>query len=93
MADPVTLLVPADARYRVLAPEIAAKYAELAGGSPTEGQAVASALSAALDEVATGAAEDAHVDLTLQAESGVVEIALRCEGRSAVVKQPLPAQK
>ena len=93
MSDPLTLVVPADARYRVLGPEVAAKFAEISGGSAADGEALAESLTSALDEIAAGAAEGDHIDLTIHAQAAGVEIRLRCRDRSSVVTQPLPARR
>ena len=93
MSDPLTLVVPVDARYRVLAPEIAAKFAEISGGSSADGEALAGTLSGALAKIADGAADGDHVNLTLQVRPAGVEITLQCRDRSTVVTQPLPARR
>ena len=92
MSEPVTLLVPVENRYRDLAPELARKYMEIAGGSPTDAGALAASVRAALDEMAsaTGADEEAH--LTFRVEAQGVEIEVRCGGRSSIVTKPLPAR-
>ena len=48
MLSSFQLSVPADARYRVLAPEVAAKYAALAGCSDDDARAVLTAVSFAV---------------------------------------------
>jgi len=93
MSESITVIVPAEASYRVLAPELAGKYMELVGGSAIDAKAVADELSRALGDMATVTGSDAHIDLTFRTDAGGVEITLRCGDRSAVVKQPLPARK
>jgi hypothetical protein len=93
MSDSVTVRVPLEARYRVLAPELASKYAELIGGSAAEARSLSEALEAALEKMGHSAGADAHVDLLFRAGAGGVEVDLRCGTHSAVIKQPLPARK
>lgn len=93
MTGSVNVRIPVEPRYRALATEVAGKFVELIGGSPTDAQALSDALSTALDGIAPSTEGEAHVDLTFHAGTGGVEVAVRCGARSAVVKQPLPARK
>jgi hypothetical protein len=93
MSDSISLVLPADAQYLALAPQVAAKYTELAGGTEAEGGLIAGALSATLAEIAAGASRDAVVALTLRAGNGGVEIGVRCGDRTSLVRQPLPVRK
>jgi len=93
MSEPLTLVVPVDARYRVLGPEIAAKFAEISGGSPADGEALADSLTSALEQIAVGAADGDHIDLKIDIQPAGVEIQVRCGDRSSVVTQPLPARR
>ncbi len=93
MSYPFVLQVPADERYRGLAPEVAGKYVELSGGSAADGQTLADELAAALREMATGAAETGVIDLSFTAKNGHVEVTLACAGRSSVVRVALPARR
>jgi hypothetical protein len=93
MSDAVTLLVPVDATYRVLAPEVARKYLEISGGSSSDADALSASLTAALATLADAANRDAGVTLELTVEAGSVEVRLRCGDRSLVVTQPVPARK
>lgn len=90
MLPPFHMSVPADARYRVLAPEVAGKYAVLAGCSEADAQAV-------LVEVERVAAElaDAGVDIALvfDADPTALRVTLTCGARSATVRRELPAAK
>ena len=90
MSDPVTLVVPADARYRTLAPELAGKYVEIAGGSAADAKTLSEAVLRALT---TLTAAGADIDVAFHSEGSRVEITLRCGGRSAVVKHLLRAAK
>jgi hypothetical protein len=93
MSETLTLTVPADARYRVLGPEVAGKFAELVGGTPADGKALADAVSAALADVVDGSEDGSRVDLTFQTETGGVDVTIRCASRSSVVKHPLPVKR
>ena|SRR5687767_6448062 len=100
MTDPVTLTLPADARFRGLAPEVGGRYVVAAGGSEADSGVVVEALKAAIDTLTAGTADDAEVELNFRTPSGAdgaseggVEVTLRCEGKSSVVTHPLPAAK
>ncbi len=92
MSEPVTLLVPVDERYRELAPELARKYMEIAGGSVTDAGALAAAVRAALAELTAAAGAEGEVQLAFRVEAQGVEIHVRCGGRSSIVTKPLPAR-
>jgi hypothetical protein len=91
MSYPFVLQVPADERYRGLAPEVAGKYVELSGGSAADGQVLADELNAALRKMAMGEAD--VVDLSFTAKNGHVEVTLASGGRSTVVRVALPARR
>ena len=96
MTDPVNLILPADARFRGLAPDVGSRYVVAAGGSEADAATVAEALKAAIDALTAGAAGDAGVELTFQTPAGpdgAIEVTLQCEGKSSVVTHPLPAAK
>ena len=93
MSLPFSLQVPADARYRVLAPEIASRYAEVSGGTKADGQALAAALTEALEGLAREGGPDATFDLRFEPGASGVEVTVRSEGRSTVVRHALPAPK
>ena len=93
MSLPITLQLPADPRYRVLAPEIASRYAELVGGTKSDGQALAATLTEALDRLASEGSADATFDVQFQPAAAGVDITVRCEGRTTVVRHALPAPK
>jgi hypothetical protein len=86
VSDPFKLTVPVDDRYRSLAPDVAAKYAELAGGSANDGHALSTALNAAIDTLIHGARHGAGIDLDFHIAAGSVEVHVQCEGRTTVVK-------
>jgi hypothetical protein len=94
MSAPLSLVVPADRRYRVLAPELAEKYAELAGGTAADGPALAAAVASAMDTLCPETNAGLQIDLTFRPDdaSGVI-VEIRCEGRSTTVKHLLSAEK
>ena len=93
MADAFTLQIPVDAPYRALVPEVAARYAELSGGSPADAAALASALQTAVDRLASHAAADAHVDLAFRPQAGGMHVELSCNGHREAVNVTMPVAK
>jgi hypothetical protein len=99
MTDPVTLLVPADVRFRGLAPDVGGRYVVAAGGSEADAGVVVSALNAAIDALTAGVPDSAGVELNFRTPDGpdgpdgLVEVTVLCEGKSSVVTHPLPAAK
>lgn len=93
MSSAFTLSVPLDPRYRPLAPQVAGKYVELLGGGPADVEGLVTAVSAAIDRLAGGAHGDGHVDLVVGRAADQVEVEVRINGRSSVVRHPLPAAK
>jgi hypothetical protein len=91
MSHPFVLQVPADERYRGLAPEVAGKYVELSGGSAADGQVLADELTSAMRKMAT--AKEGVIDLSFTAKNGHVEVTLASGGRSIVVRVALPARR
>ena len=89
MTDPFTLVVPAELTYRGLVPEVAGRYAELCGGTPAEGTALAEALIGALDQIVPDANAGAGIHLEFRAEGAEIRVDLRCDGRDAVVRQKI----
>jgi len=85
--------VPTDPRYRVLGPEVASKYAELVGGSETDGAGLSLALTEALAAVARGASPGAHVELAFRPTSEGIEVRLTCGTHHTVVSHRIPARK
>lgn len=95
MTDPVKLLLPADARFHGLAPDVGGRYVVAAGGSEADAGVVVEALKSAIDSLTTGAAE-ADVELTFRTPAGpdgAIEVTVACQGKSSVVTHPLPAAK
>lgn len=104
MTDPVNLILPADARFRSLAPDVGGRYVVAAGGSEADSLVVVEALRVAIASLTDGAAEDASVELGFRAPAGPdggpsggpevgIEVTMRCEGKSSVVTHPLPAAR
>ena len=96
MTDPVTLLLPADARFRELAPDVGGRYVVAAGGSEADASVVAEAVKTAIGTLAAGAADDAGVELKFRTPAGPeggIEVTVECAGKSSVVTHPLPAAK
>ena len=83
--------VPADERFVALAPDVAAKYAELAGGTAADGASLAESVSKAIRSL--GLSADADLHLSFHTNHGHVEVVVRGGSRSATVRQPLPAPK
>ncbi len=96
MTDPANLSLPADARFRGLAPDVAGRYVVAAGGSEADAGVVVEALKAAIDTLTAGTSDDAAVDVkfrTPAGQDGGIEVTVECEGKSSVVTHPLPAAK
>lgn len=96
MTDPVNLLIPADPRFRGLAPDVGGRYVVAAGGSEADAGVVVDALTAAVDAVTASAGADAGIELNFRTPAGsdgVVEITVQCEGKSSVVTHPLSTAK
>lgn len=96
MTDAVNLMLPADPRFRGIAPDVGGRYVVAAGGSEADAAVVVEALNAAMDELTAGAGHDVDVTLDFRAAArpdGAIEVTLRCQGRSSVVTHPLPAAK
>ena len=83
MPQPFELEVPADERYRVLAPEVAGKYIEVLGGSAADAQALSDALVTAMHKV------NGHGDvmrLQFKLMTGGVHVTVRCGDESTVIE-------
>ena len=84
MLSSFQLSVPADARYRVLAPEVAAKYAALAGCSDVDARAVLTEVEAAAAQMA---ASGDDIAVSFAAAAGELVVTLSCAGRSTTVRR------
>jgi len=90
MLSSLRFSVPADARYRVLAPEVAAKYAALAGCPETEATAVLTEVDRAAARLA-GAGE--NISLVFEADGQELLVTLSSGAQSATVRRVLPSEK
>jgi hypothetical protein len=88
MAEPFTLTVPADAVFRDLAPEVAGKYAELAGTNTTS-QGLAAAVRDGLTRVVNGAAPGAMVEITFDPRTDGIHVRLRCGATVVEIAPPV----
>ena len=84
------MLVPLAVPYRALAPDLASRYAELAGGSAEAAASLASAVDAAIDRVSAGAPAHAAIGLAFTPDSGGVRVELSCDGRREAVDVTFP---
>lgn len=91
MSDSVQLLVPMDARFRAIGPELAGKFCAAHGGSDQDVASVTGAVTEAVDAFVTAAGAAETVSLALDVPNGQVEVTLRCGDQSAVVTQALPS--
>lgn len=92
MSAAFTLSVPAEIQFRDLASDVARKYAELAGGTAADGQALYASVAGELDRLVAGDL-DADIEMAFESSAAGIGITMRCGERSAVVNQPLPARK
>jgi len=93
MIEPVSLLVPAEERYRTLAVDVARKYVQGGGGSDEDADAAARELMNAMMEIASGAGRDSEIAITFELDAGSVVMHVRCGTTSVTVKRPLPARR
>ncbi len=84
MLAPVTLSVPVEPRYRTLAPELAAKYAELCGCGSRDAQSLADRVRLSIAAIAASASSDADLSVMFRVENGHVEVHLRTQGAASV---------
>lgn len=80
--------VPAEARYRVLGPEVAARYAALAGCAAGDVDAVLAEVDRAAADLAA-AGED--LTLVFGVVDGALQVTLAAAGRAVTVRRMLPA--
>jgi hypothetical protein len=93
MSEPFKLTVPADGRYRVLGPEVAAKYAEMGGAASADAAQFGEAVAEALRDVFRDASQHAHALLKFRTTSHGIEVQLSCGARTSVLQHRLPARK
>jgi hypothetical protein len=85
MLPPFDLSVPTDARFRSMAPEVAAKYAELAGCAP----AAATAIHDQVDATSTSMADSGeNIALGFSTAESEVVVTMACGGQNATIRQP-----
>ena len=93
MSDPVQLMVPLDAQFRAIGPELAGKYCAAQGGSEADVVSVATAVTDAVEALsATAGAVDA-LTMDFQTPNGQVEVTVRCGDQSSVVTHRLPTPR
>lgn len=80
--------VPAEARYRVLGPEVAARYAALAGCPAAEAESVSTEVDRAAADLA---AEGVDLMLVFAVAAGALQVTLTAAGRAITVRRVLPA--
>ena len=90
MPDAFSMLVPLASPYRALAPDLASRYTELAGGSAEAAAALASAVTAAIDRVSADAEPHAAVGLAFRPEGTGIRVDLSCDGRRESVDVIIP---
>ena len=90
LPPPFELSVPSDARYRVLAPEVAAKYAVLAGCADAEAEAVLADVARAAEDLA---GRGGDIALSFAVDGGELRVTLTCGTERATVRRALPAAK
>lgn len=91
--DAFTLLVPAADQFRALAPQVAARYMELSGGSADDGAAFSEAVSAALARVSEGQEIGAHIQIVFGPAASGLHVELTCAGRRESVGVTIPVAK
>jgi hypothetical protein len=82
MLLPFDLSVPSDDRYRSLTPEVAAKYAELAGRPAADAEALGAEVAAAAARLAK---PDHNIEVKLTSTADAVNVSLESNGQSATV--------
>jgi hypothetical protein len=88
--DAFRFLVPVADQFRSLAPQLAARYVELSGGSAGDAEAFSQAVTAALERISSGLEPGAHVHLAFSPEAGGLHVDLSCEGRRESVDVTIP---
>lgn len=86
MLPPFDMSVPTDARYRTLAPDVAAKFAELAGCAAAAATEVRAKVDAATESMAA-AGESLAVGCSTTGREVVVE--MTCGDQQTTIRQSL----
>ncbi|MSO49794.1 MAG: hypothetical protein EXQ49_07805 [Acidobacteria bacterium] len=90
----MNLIVPADERFRNLAPEVVGRYVAAVGGSESDASTLVGALTEAIGVLTAGPlADDAGLELDFRSPGNAVEITVRCGEKSSVVTHPLTAAR
>jgi hypothetical protein len=93
MSVAFTISLPAEPTFRQLAAEVAGKYVELVGGSAADAATLAASIGAEIDKLVDGSRSTGDVELVFESDATGIGVTVRCAGRSAVVKRPIPARK
>lgn len=88
MSEDVTLLVPADPRFRDVAPEVVGRYVVAVGGTEAQAATMAERVGQAVTDIGSG---DAQVAVDMRTAAGAAQVTVRCQGRSSVVTVPAGA--
>jgi len=93
MTDAFEMHVALEAPYRAIVPEVAARYAELWGGSSVDGAALAAAVKSVLDRIAVDARPGAHVDLAFRPDATGVHVDVSFGSHRETVSVAIHASK
>jgi len=85
--------VALDVLRRALAPELAGRYVELAGGSAEVAATLATAVTAAIDRLSSGAAPHSEVGLAFTPNAGGIHVDLSCGTLRESVNVTIPVVK
>ena len=85
MLPPFDLSVPTDVRFRTMAPDVAARYAELAGCAPVATTAVRDQVDAAATKMATAGE---NIAIGFSTEEAEVIVQMSCGSQTATIRQP-----
>ena len=91
--DAFTLLLPAADQFRVLLPQLTARYVELSGGSADDARAFTETVSAAMVRVSAGLGPGAHVHFSFFPDAAGLRVELSCEGRHESADVTIPVAK
>jgi hypothetical protein len=86
MTEPLTLLIPAEARFRAIASDLAGRFAELAGGAR---DGVSAAVAEAVEAVAKSGGGAAEIHLTFRPSAAAIDVDLRCGTATRTISCPL----
>ena len=86
MIGPFTLVVPLDSRFRPIAPDVAARLAEIAGG---DAKGVSAAVAGALEALSAECNGQDSVTLTFRPGDKRVDVDLACGPIARTITCPL----